>query len=785
LLIMISPAHGRIDTAEVGDYAAVCGIVVDDADDTPLPGASVTIEELSTGTVTNDSGAFEIADLETGLYELKVSHIGYRTKTLDYTVRDKKPEKITVPLSREPLSLRGITVTPGQFTLAAGGPPVAHRTMTPQTMESYPQIVNDIFRAVRRLPGITSDDYSTRLTIRGGRYDEIYASMDGLQLYEPFHLKDLDGGAMSIVDIAAVADIDVYTGAFTADYGDKMSGVIDIRSRNGPPDQKRISAGVSFMNAYALYEGTYNNNRGSWLLLARKGYAEYILDIFDPVGGDEIEPSYYDIYAKLQYQVGRSNMISASVLHAGDAFSYTCREISDADTIETGYDNTYAWFTLYSVPHRDISGRTVLSSGNISYRRQGQIFIEAQDIMDHRVGDSRGFKFMGFKSDWEFEIAPFYLLKTGIDIKKHWGSYDYLGEDYFYRQTSFSSNYILANIDTTLKVFERDGSKFGSYISGRLRPVDPLTFEIGVRYDYASYTKDNHFSPRVNFSLDLADGGILRGGWGYFRQIQGIEEISVADGEEGFYPAEKAEHRIVGLERDLFGGMKLRVEAYYKKYTDLERPDYRNIYGYLSAFPEREGDRIAVLRESSISRGIEFYLTGNAGRKLTWGISYVLARVEDSLKYIYYPPTDRYDYADTVLPSPNDQRHTVNIDVGYRPGGNWQINMAWHYHSGRPYTDAKMISRGSEGDYYIQPQTILGSRYKAYHRIDLRISRSFTISRGNIDAYLEVINLTDHKNVRNYWYTYTRNVYDSNLDKEPQYFFGILPSFGIKYELSF
>ena len=103
--------------------------------------------------------------------------------------------------------------------------PVVRQTLAREDSQSIPQLGDDIFRAIKRVPGLASNDFSARFTVRGGEHEEVLVLLDGLELYEPFHLKDVFGGAISIVDVATIAGIDMMTGGFTSQYAARRPSI--------------------------------------------------------------------------------------------------------------------------------------------------------------------------------------------------------------------------------------------------------------------------------------------------------------------------------------------------------------------------------------------------------------------------------------------------------------------------------------------------------------------------------------------------------------------------------
>lgn len=768
----------------------ISGKVINATTGEPLPGATVEVTNIFKNIMSDSEGDFVIPGLATGTYSLSISNIGYETIVREQIdVADSQVTEIVIRLIPRVIPLKSITVTPGRFNIM-GTQPAAKQSLSQKEITTIPQLADDFFRAVSRLPGVSANDFSPRITVRGSNFEDLLVTMDGLQIYEPFHMKDIDGGAISIIDVASVEEIDLMTGGFPANYGNKHSGVFNINSRRVPPDHSRLSLGINLLNTRFLYEGTFANNRGSWLVSARRGYIDLVLKLAG--ADDEIKPTYYDLFAKTQYQIGKNHVLSTKFLHAGDDMYFRGEDDDIGDTLETNYGNTYGWLTLLSTLHPKLTINTIASTGQVNHDRTGQVYDGWFRTLGVKVWDKKDFRFVGLKSDVEYEIADNYVLKLGLDVRRLWSEYDYLNRNYKYQYFSTpDSNYaILDRIDSTLAAFDKDGDKVGIYISNRVRIAPSLTAEVGVRYDYTSYTDDKNFSPRINMVHNLSDKTVLRAGWGRFYQSEGIDEIAVGDGETDFYPAEKADHWVIGLEHRLLPDLNLRLEGYYKKYRDL-RPQMRNSFDDIEAFPEVENDRTIVAREKSISKGLEIFLKNDKAGKFSWWASYAYAKVEENIKYIFFPDffseEDVYAYQGYVLPSPNDQRHTLYFDFSFRPNYYWQFNVAFQLHSGWPYTDC-YLATGNDGEndfVYVQAAEQWSARHKPFSRLDLRVNRYIRIGNGRMVLFFELINALGRKNVRAYDYIIRASRDGFYLKKDPEHWFGRVPSFGINYEVNF
>lgn len=772
-------------SAAPADSSWISGQVLDSATLQPLVGATVTVVDRFAGAVCDKDGRFEIRRLSKGVYVLRISHIGHETQTLDgIAVPISGSVDLTVKLVPRPIKLRSVVVAPGSYSLM-DNTPVTKQTMTSREIQTTPQLGDDFFRAINRLPGMTSSDFSTRFAIRGGEFNEVMVTLDGLQLTEPFHLKDIDGGAMSIIDIAAVDGIDLMTGGFSAAYGNKMSGVLEIRSRRVPPAKRRLSTAISLFNARALAEGTFNQNKGSWLVSARRGYLDLLLKL---AGANEnIKPTYYDAFGKLQYQLNDRHILAAHVLHARDRMQVYGEDSDAGDTLLHTYGSSYAWLTLWSQFSSRLTNQLIVATEVSDRNRHGQAF--ENEVIDHSARDRRDSHFWRVKSDMELEASEKLLLKWGGEYERQWADYDYHSGNFYY-EWRFDVNppvMYLARVDSIVSRFEKVISRSGRYALARVQLTRPLVTEFGVRYDHLTHTGDKLLSPRISLAYRAGENTTLRAGWGYYYQPEDADDIAVQDGEANMYPAAKAEHRIVGLEHEFVGGLNLRLEVYQKKYTHL-RPAYRNIFSSIELFMEREEDRVKVFRERANSRGVELLLKKDTGGKVSWWLSYALSKVEDKVRFIYFPAYQDTTLRGATIPTPMDQRHTVSFDVYYRPSPRWQLSAAFQYHSGWPRTDVVIVSEDTPVGpvYWLQAGDAWGASFDPFHRIDLRLDRYFPVGKGRIALCLQLLNAYNRKNTREYSFNLVQRGVAVDVVREPdENWLGRLPSFGVSYEVVF
>ena len=724
--------------AQARAQGSIVGTVRDSLHASPLSGVRVAADGAGATATTDAEGRFALRGVPAGSRAVHFQRVGYAPARLAaVVVRDGEASSLDVALAAVVVPLSAVVVTPGTFGVMHENL-AAPQSLTREEIETRPSLGEDIYRSVTRLPGVSAGEYSAKFRVRGGGNDEVLVMLDGLELYEPFHLKDLDG-ALSIVDVQAIGGVDVITGGFSAEYGDRLTGVFDIRTAGagGARDQRaddgrtHTELGLSLTNARLLNRGQFDGGRGRWLVSARRGYLDVVLKL---IGEDEdLNPRYYDALAKVEYQLGDAHTVGAHVLHAADRLRFV---EEPGSRLTSDYGNSYGWLTWRASLGR-LTAQHVLSAGALSWDR------DAVDLFNDRVAratvrDERRFHFVGLREDASLALGERSLLKWGFDAKRLEASYDYANTLVLER----GSGGAVTRADTTRAAPSPSGTELGVYGALRLRPLAPLVVEGGARYDRQSYTGDATVSPRVNASLTLPDGTSLRAAWGRFYQSQGIHEIQVHDGETAFQRADLAEHRALGVERAL-GGVRVRVEGYERRMPRL-RARWVNLIGGVEMLPEVTDDRVRIAPDRGDARGVELFVQREPGAgRFHWAGSYAVARAEDRV-------------GGAVVPRPLDQRHTLYLDASYRPGANWLLSAAWMSHSGWPTTASswtfEQVSattyrlRHAFGPYY-------GERMPSYQRLDVRGTRRFALRRGGeVRVFVDVFNVLNRKNPQSYEY---------------------------------
>lgn len=629
-----------------------------------------------------------------------------------------------------PVRLSEVIVTPSRFGVSdAVGAPAA--TLTAEELAARPQVGEDLFRVIARLPGLAADDFTARFWVRGAPNGQVGVRLDGLDLVEPFHLKDVEG-ALSIVDLPTVRRLDLYTGGFTADYGDRLAGVLALETSTAPAGPDRTSLGVSATGVRLSHGGRSADGRGEWRLTARRGYPDLALRLRGRE--DEIFPRYHDIAAKTEWTLAPGQRLSVHALHALDTLRF---QEAGEPALNSRYRSDSLWIRWRGEWSGGLAGETVLGHSRLGWRRQGDGYFDQR--LRLLLNDDRDLDLTTLRSDWSKPVSERVFVRAGATVQR--GAADYV-YSLLREETVIRGAALVTERRTEDARLARSGTGAALFVSPRVALAPGWIAEAGLRVESAPARPGEWETlPRFNLAWNAAPATTLRAAWGWHAQAQGLHELSVPDGERAFAPAERAEHRVLGVEHRLPRGVLLRAEMYQRKGYN-RRPRWENLVSLYNVFPEVQTDRIRVNPSGDDARGIELLLErrAGAGTPLGWSAGYAWARAHERV-------------GNRDVPRARDQRHTLLAELNYAPNPRWSWSAAWQYHTGWPTTGVSYalvpLANGRRAI-----QRVLGAPYAerlpAYHRLDLRVTRRWTPKWGEVRAFLDVFNAYDRTNVLGY-----------------------------------
>ena len=767
-LVAVVAGHGAAaqqrTVADVMQSATLDGIVRDQ-NAAAIRGARVTLVGTARVAYSDDDGHYRFPTIVPGRYTLRVARIGYAPGIADSIVitagehveRDVQLMTVIVPLSQ-------VTITPGSYTLL--DPSSASRlTLSREVLATTPQLGEDVFRALSRLPGLSGSDFSAKIRIRNGGADEQLVTLDGLELIEPYHLKDFDG-ALSMLDGESIGRVSVTTGGFTAASGNRLAGLLQLESATPSATRSRAAVGVSLSNLRARTEGTFASARGSWLVSGRRGYLDLLFKLLRETNPPD--PSYSDVFGKVQYQWGHGHIATIEGLVAGDRLS-----LEDGGFIRSNYGNRYVWGTLRT----PITGRafvtTMASLSNLSWKRDG---VDEQRVLNQtyervRIADRRTLNVSSLKQDVTVDISDGVSHFAGLEMRGEVAAYAYSRVE---KERAVVSRAVVVldstNINATL---HPQGTRASGYVSLRLRPTSPVTTEFGLRADRHTWTDQTTLAPRANIAWNLGAHTTLRGAWGHYYQAHALQDLSVVDGDTAFVHAERAEHRVLGVEFDIGHGWTTRIEG-FERLTTSPRAKYVNVEGTLDVFPESAPDRVRFAPTSARVQGAELLARYDDGGRIRGGAAIVRSRATAVV-------------SGRETPRPYDEPLALTVDFAYRTAKGWTIAGAWTSHSGWPsVAPTFVIDTLGVGRYAVRrldTSPFATGRFASYQRLDFRASRTFQTAHGRLNVWADVFNALNRANQRGNRYSYSFTAPSSlRVTANREDFLGILPSLGLGWE---
>ena len=684
---------------------------------------------------------------------LQANRVGKDT----YAVVRRAPavEARAVPATPAPdptARLEEIIVAASRYSLSADVPD-AHTLLTQDEIEGLPRFADDSLKAVHRLPGAASNGLSGLANIRGGEANETLVVFDGLPLYEPFHLRLLLSPA-SLLDPRVLSGLDVHAGGFTAEFGDRMSAVIEATSLRPVADQY-YELGLSLFHANALASQRFDGERGQWLAAVRRSNLDEVADLVESEIG---EPSYIDGFGRIEYAFSPDTRGSLHVLLSSDRAEVLKSDETEFADVE--YRNSYVWGTLEHDFSAALGGRAIVSYTDVAADRTGDV--NNGGLRVGSVDDQRHYDVLGLKLDGRY-AAQRWLHRFGVELRSLSADYEYTST-LRYEADGLYPGFPGLTVNRDLAP-EPSGDHVAAYATSRVLVTDRLAAEIGLRWDEQTYAGDAHdqWSPRLNLVYEAGSATRLRASWGRYHQFQGINELQVEDGIDEFLPAQQSDHAIVGVEQGLPAGWSLRVEAYRKDYRDL-LPRYESLFDPLSLVPELRWDRVRIAPDSSRAEGVEWLLTRKSADPWSGWLSYTWSRVRDEV--------DGDD-----VPRSWDQTHSVGGGVTWSHGA-WQATLAGTYHTGWPTTPVRVVDGPPPATIEFGPRN--SARFKDYAAVDLRVSRLFALPRGDLSVFAEVTNAFDRRNPCCVDFSFGASG-DGRLELEREYrhWLPLVPSIGV------
>lgn len=729
--------------ASVAGFAqgTVRGFVYDKESGEPLIFVNVFLKGTSLGAATDVNGYYSITRIPEGTYELTISALGYDTigETITITGKEIIAKNLTVGKATVGLSEH---VVSAERMEARNDVQVSVQKITPKEITQIPSVGGepDLAQYLQVIPGVIfTGDQGGQLYIRGGSPIQNKVLLDGMIVYNPFH----SIGLFSVFDTDIIRNADIHTGGFNAEFGGRVSSIMDITTRDG--NKNRISGKVSAttFGAKALIEGpikkkSKTGGSTSFILSAKHSYLPQSSKLFynyiDTAG---LPFGYTDLYGKVSMTSGNGSKLNLFGFNFDDKVRY--QAISDLHWNSFGGGTNFVL-----VP----GGSPMLVEGNFAYSQYRINLTEgARPPRSSEIGGfNMGLNFTYFQGDNE--------LKYGMEMLGFRTDFEFF--NVLNRRISQSENTTEIAVFTkykinTGKMIIEPGFRIHYYAS--LANISPEP-RIGMKYNITDKLRIKLAGGLYSQNLISAnsDRDVVNLFYGFLSGSSNLpDEFQEKDGDirDVTHYLQKSIHGIAGVEIDLSRYITLNIEGYEKKFTQLSNLN-RNKYFEDTPDNSDKPDQLKkdFIIETGDAYGVDLSVKYEKKRAYLWA-AYSLAKVT------------RWDGIMEYLPI-FDRRHNVNIVGAYTfgKGLNWSANVRWNLGSGFPFTPTQgffpQVNFSEVNTEYTTVNETLGIQYGAlnskrlpyYHRLDMTLKRKIEInSRSTLEATLSVTNVYNRENI--------------------------------------
>ena len=485
------------------------GRVVDATSATPIADATVSVPGARTAT--DSQGRFSLATLP-GDVTVTIEASGHLSESRRLTLQpgEAQPALEVVLFSAEQFKE---TVTVGAEATPLAQLPPARVEVTPLQVNSVAGAVDNVFRVIQTLPGVSAaDEIGSRLTVRGGAPDQNLTMMDGVEVHNPYRLF----GLFSAFNPATVKSFELSAGGFGPKYGDRLSSLLTVENRPGTETERLAgSAAIALTDGNLVLEGKLpGTSTGSWLLTGRRTYYDLLIG---KVLGQQL-PSFADVQTIVSWLPRPGQRVSLTAIRSRENTDadFDDEETSESFAILTGASNDLASVSFFTRAGERASSRTILSW----YRNNEDVTVTGRFASDARRSNSRdniNFANIAFTRNLllrdialreEFSFAP--SDRHGVEAG---GDLHLLDTGWAWRITGDRNpseangssiqggSGLPAILDST-----RLARRASLWLTDRWMATSRLTIQPGVRLDWNDVSKESVLAPRVSAAYDLGGG---------------------------------------------------------------------------------------------------------------------------------------------------------------------------------------------------------------------------------------------------------------------------------------
>ncbi len=776
LILFIIPLPGSAQSS-----GRISGYLRDAATGEPVMYANIVLEQTDTGAAADVYGYYVIARVPPGEYFVKAMMLGYENQRKRVVVRVGEEQRVDFDLAVKAIETEAVTVT-AERTRFEEKVEISRTNLSFREIKSAPAFIEaDVFRSLQLLPGVSAqNDFSSALIVRGGSPDENLILLDGTEIYNPYHI----GGVFSTFNADAISDAEFLAGGYPAEFGGRVSSVLQITSKEGNSkggrltrntplakywDLSGVKGEISALSSKIMAEGPFY--KGSWILSTRRTYFDQLAKLYYWAKQEDQNWKYYfwDTQLKVISDLDKNNRLTFMTYNGTDRLAF---KLDAGLTNEIDFDWNWGNNTS-SLQWRYVPNARFFSETSIA-RTQYVFDVNLQISQTDSVAGTTSNQILvnNEVSDWTLKeklswyVSPAHTLTLGMDLK------------------TLSITFKQKLDDVTYLDNKQSPRVSAFYLQDKWNTGALFSLQFGLRISKYELHKRLYAEPRFGFKYRLTEDCSIKGSWGDYYQFlfttnDNDEILRIVDFWEPIpqnLGAIHNQHYILGIERWLGENFTASVETYYKPYANLLDLNPNNN----PADPDDD-----FISGEGHAWGIELLLKRTSGKLSGW-LGYSYSYTERRIDYNSDGRIDE-DAGEAFVPK-YYRPQSINLVLNYRLGRKNQLSLTWSLASGQPYTPVigKVYTQSNFGSLlnpYEQLDNINGAKNSAtlptYIRGDIGWTRDISPFgiKGRLKA--QVINFTNQFNVL---------LYNWDHSKSPSKvtaigMFPIIPTFGLEFEL--
>ena len=696
-----------INVAQAQTRVTLSGFVKDARSGETMIGALVKLPDLQISASTNSYGFFSL-QVPAGTHQVEVSFVGYTTysssvvldqnlqRSFEISNQDKEIEEIVISASSRPNQVKS--------------PQMGAVKITAEEIKKIPVIFGeqDILKTIQLLPGVaTGNEGSSNFFVRGGGADQNLILLDEAIVYNAAHLL----GFFSTFNSDAIKDVNLFKGGIPAQYGGRISSVLDINMLDGNQKEFGVEGGVGLIASRVKIDGPIVKDKSSFMVSGRRTYADLFLKLSNDENVNQSKLYFYDLNAKMNYKINDRNTLYLSGYFGKDDLSYS-------DLFSFDWGNATATLRWNSILNEKLFSNTSLIYSDFTYNVR-------VNSNDNDFGIASQIQNWNLKQDFTYYGVNNHSFRFGLNV---------LNQNIRPASLSAAQNTTVNSIS----VDTRQGVESAVYASDEWNVSDRFSMIYGLRltnfmvmgpgtfYDfdndgeaiseqqYGRKVVKNYLNlePRLSMSYLLNNNNSIKAS--YNRIVQHLHQLTNTTSS---LPTDQyvissmnikpqiADQVSLGYFQNFANnGYEFSTEIYYK---DMQNQiDFRN-GADLQANNQLEGE---LLFGKGRSYGVEWLLRKNRGKLNGW-ISYTLAKSERQFEQI-----NGGDWFNAR----QDRTHDISIVAMYELSKRWTAGATFVYNTGNAITfpSGKYQLDGSTMFYYTERN---GYRMPDYHRLDLSL----------------------------------------------------------------